>query len=127
MGMAGAYQSRKGKRGIVIEAVCDEDLWVWHLFVGAPGSMNDINVMIQSPLYLDITVRLWPQRNHPYTINGNTRRLPCYLVDGIYLRFPAVFDAWAQAQNSAECESLRDTLTADIYRDRGELLATYIR
>ena len=36
-GMAGAYQSRKGKRGIVVEAVCDEDLWVWHLFVGAPS------------------------------------------------------------------------------------------
>jgi len=36
-GMAGSYQSRKGKRGIVVEAVSDEDLWVWHLFVGAPA------------------------------------------------------------------------------------------
>eukprot|EP00168_Porphyra_purpurea_P004392 TRINITY_DN15202_c0_g1_i1.p2 TRINITY_DN15202_c0_g1~~TRINITY_DN15202_c0_g1_i1.p2 ORF type:complete len:131 (-),score=20.31 TRINITY_DN15202_c0_g1_i1:106-498(-) len=38
----------------------------------------------------------------------------------------AVFDAWAQTQNSAECDSLRDNLTADIYRDRGVLLAPYI-
>eukprot|EP00168_Porphyra_purpurea_P012840 TRINITY_DN3440_c0_g1_i3.p1 TRINITY_DN3440_c0_g1~~TRINITY_DN3440_c0_g1_i3.p1 ORF type:complete len:172 (-),score=13.82 TRINITY_DN3440_c0_g1_i3:107-622(-) len=38
----------------------------------------------------------------------------------------AVFDAWAQTENSAECESHRDDLTVDIYRDRGELLAPYI-
>jgi len=54
-GMSGAYQSRKGRRGIVVEAVCDEDLWVWHLFLGAPGSLNDVNVMHQSPLYLEVT------------------------------------------------------------------------
>jgi len=44
-GMASAYQSRKGSRGVVVEAVCDEDSWIWHLFVGAPGSLNDINGM----------------------------------------------------------------------------------
>ena len=27
-GMAGAYRSRKGTRGIDVEAVCDDDLWV---------------------------------------------------------------------------------------------------
>jgi len=34
-GMSGAYQSRKGSRGVVVEAVRDEDLCLWHLFVGA--------------------------------------------------------------------------------------------
>jgi len=86
-GMAGAYQSRKCKRGIVVEAVCDEDLWVWHLFVGAPGSLNDINVMQQSPLYLDVTGGRWPPRGTPFTIKGRTRTLPYYLVDGIYPRY----------------------------------------
>jgi len=38
----------------------------------------------------------------------------------------AVFDAWAETQNALESERLRDDLTADIYRDRGELLAPYI-
>ena len=85
--MAGAYQGRMGKRGIVIEAVCDEDLWIWHLFVGAPGSLNDINVMHQSPLYQDVTGGRWPLRNKSYNINSRTRTLPYYLVDGIYPRF----------------------------------------
>jgi len=38
----------------------------------------------------------------------------------------AIFDAWAEAQNVQENERLRADLTADIYRDRGELLAPYI-
>jgi len=85
--MAGAYQSRKGKRRIVVEAVCDEDLWVWHPFVGAPGSLNDINVMQQSPLYLDVTGGRLPPRGTPFTINGRAHTLPFYLVDGIYPRY----------------------------------------
>jgi len=85
--MSGEYQSRKGKRGIVVEAVCDEDLWVWHLFVGAPGSLNDMHFMQQSPLYLDVTGGRWPPRGRPFTINCRTRTLPYYLVDGIYPRY----------------------------------------
>jgi len=38
----------------------------------------------------------------------------------------ANFDAWAETQNPAVCESLRDDLTAVIFRDRGDLLAPYI-
>jgi len=83
-GMAWAYSILKGKRGIVVEAVCDEDLWVWHLFVGAPGSLNDINFMQQSQLYLDVTGGRWPPRGTPFTISGRTRTLPYYVVDGIY-------------------------------------------
>jgi len=86
-GMAGAYHSRKGKRGIVVEAVCNEDLWVWTLFVAAPGSLNDINVMQQSPLYLDVTGGRWPPRGTPFTMNERTHTLPYYLVDGIYPRY----------------------------------------
>jgi len=86
-GMAGAYQSRKGSGGVVVEAVCDEYLWMWHLFVGAPGSLNGINDMNQSPLYLDVTAGRWPPQDVPFSINGKTRTLPYYLVDGIYPRY----------------------------------------
>jgi len=74
--MTGSYETRKGSRGIVVEAVCDEDLWRWNLFVGTPGSLNDMNVMHQSPLYLGVTEGRWPPRNHSYTLNATTRTLP---------------------------------------------------
>jgi len=47
---AGTYQGRDGRRSIVIEAICDEDTWIYHIFAGSPGSLNDINVLYQSPM-----------------------------------------------------------------------------
>jgi len=85
--MVGAYQSRKGKRGIDVEAVCADDLWVWRQLVGAPGSLHDINVTQQSPLYLDVTGGRWPPRGTPFTIDGSTSALLYYLADEIYPRY----------------------------------------
>lgn len=82
-GRAGIYQNLKYKRSVVIETVCDEDLYIWYLFVGFPGSMNDLNVMLQSPLYHDVTVGNGPPRGKPFTINNTTRTLLYYLVDGM--------------------------------------------
>jgi len=114
-GMAGAYQSRKGKRGIVVEAVCDEELSVWHLFSGTPGSVNDINVMHQCPLYLDITGGWWPPRNEPCTIHGHTRTLPYYLVDGIYPR--CAFLISPHPDPSTEEQTTFNRLQEDIRKD----------
>jgi len=85
--MAAAYQSCKGKTCSVVEAVCDKDLWMWHLFVGAPGSLSDMNVMQNSQLYLDVTGGHLPPRGMPVTIIERKRTLPCYLFDGIYPRY----------------------------------------
>jgi hypothetical protein len=46
----GQYQDRDGNRSIILEAVATSDLWVWHAFVGVPGSCNDINVFDRSTL-----------------------------------------------------------------------------
>jgi len=126
-GMAGAYQIRKGKRGIVIEAVCDEDLWIWHLFVGAPSSLNGINVMHQSPLYLDVTGGRWPQRNKSYTINGRTRTLPYYLVDGIYPRFPFLISPHPKptTEEQTTFNRLQEAIRKDVERLLGVLMKRF--
>jgi len=69
------YQNRHGKRSVVAKTVCDEDIWIWHLFVGCPGSQNDLNFMHASPLYLSVTEGEWPPRTFSYTANGTTRTL----------------------------------------------------
>jgi len=56
------YHNRHGKRSAVMETVCDVVLWIWHLFVGCPGSQNDLNVMHASPLYLSVKGGEWPPR-----------------------------------------------------------------
>jgi len=113
-----AYQSRKGKKGIVVEAVCDEDLWVWHLFVGAPGSLSDIKVMQQSPLYLDVTGGRWPPRGTPFNINGRTRTLPYYPVDGIYPRYAFLMSPHPKTSTKEQttCNRLQEAIRKDMER-----------
>jgi len=88
---------------------------VWHLFVGAPGSLNDINVMQQSPLYLDVTGGRWPPRGTPFTINGRTRTLSYYLVDGIYPRY--AFLRSAHPKPSTEEQTTFNRLQEAIRKD----------
>jgi len=85
--LAGQYHDRKGKRSVVIESVCDEDTYIWHFFIGAPGSYNDTNVLASSPLMLDVNAGVWPPRNISYTLNGRTRRLLFYTADRGYPRY----------------------------------------
>jgi len=33
---------------IILEAVASQELWIWHVFFGMPGSLNDINVLDRS-------------------------------------------------------------------------------
>jgi len=125
--MAGAYQSRNGKRGIVVEAVCDEDLWVWHLFVGAPGSLNDISVMQQSQLFLDVTGGRWAPRGTPFTINGRTRMLPYYLVDGIYPRYAFLMSPHPKPSTEEQTtfNRLQEAIQKDVERLFGVLMKRF--
>ncbi|KAG2305248.1 hypothetical protein Bca52824_033899 [Brassica carinata] len=41
----GMYSRGTDKPTIVLEAVASYDLWIWHAFFGAPGTMNDLNIL----------------------------------------------------------------------------------
>ena len=49
--MAGQYKGKEKSLTIVLEAVADQSLWIWHVFFGTAGALNDINVLDQSPLF----------------------------------------------------------------------------
>ncbi|XP_047320973.1 putative nuclease HARBI1 [Impatiens glandulifera] len=52
---AGQYTGRSGKPTIILEAVADYDLWIWHAYFGLSGTNNDINVLESSHLFSDLT------------------------------------------------------------------------
>lgn len=87
-GQAGQYQDYKGRRSVTMEVVCDEDLYIWHFFIGCAGSNNDLNVLRQSPLFHEITTGAWPPDRFEYVLNGCRSRLLYYLADGIYPQYP---------------------------------------
>jgi hypothetical protein len=39
------YKVHKGGCSVVLEAMDDKDLWIWHAFLGMARSHNDINVL----------------------------------------------------------------------------------
>ena len=126
-GMAGAYHSRKGQRSVVVEAVCDVGLWMWHLFVGAPGSINNINAMQQSPLYLDVTGGRWPPRGTPFTIKGRTRTLPYYLVDVPYPRYAFLLSPHPKpsTEEQPKLSRLQEAIRKDTERLFGVLMKRF--
>ena len=89
----GSYMGKSRKPTIVLEAVCDYNLWFWHVSYGYCGSMNDINILNLSPLLermLDGTFdRLEDEADDvvPYTIGGEEFNKAYFLTDGIYPRY----------------------------------------
>ena len=57
------YSRGTGKPRIVLEAVASQDLWIWHAFFGAPGTMSDLNILDRSPVFDDIINRIAPEVN----------------------------------------------------------------
>lgn len=51
---AGQYEMKYGKPIVVLEAICDNKLWIWYMFFGIPSSPNDINIMDYSPTMQNI-------------------------------------------------------------------------
>lgn len=89
----GSYSGKSKRPTIVLEAVCDYNLWFWHASFGYCGAMNDINILNLSPLLeqmLDGTFdRLEDEADEvtPFQI-GNEQFNKCFfLTDGIYPRY----------------------------------------
>jgi len=72
---------------IILEAVASHDLHIWHAFFGVAGSNNDLNVLNQSPLFLDALKGEAPQVQ--FSVNANEYRTGYYLADGIYPEWAA--------------------------------------
>jgi len=115
---AGTYQRRDGRRSIVIEAICDEDTWIYQNFAGSPGSLNYVNGVYQSPMYMDDVTGKWPMSDCSLTVNGNTLTFLYYLVDGVYPRF-AFFVAPYRNPQTPEQQTfnrLQEALRKDVER-----------
>ena len=78
----GQFHCQKKGSTIILEAVADQETWIWHAFFGMPGSLNDINVVNRSPLMHKIADGELPPVQ--FVANGRTYNYGYYLADGIY-------------------------------------------
>nr|GFC37230.1 hypothetical protein [Tanacetum cinerariifolium] len=67
---------------LMLEAVADQKLWIWHAYFGVSGANNDHNVLYGSPLFDDVLSETAPEA--PFVVNGRKYKKCYYLADGIY-------------------------------------------
>lgn len=82
----GQYVGAKKKPTLIMEAVADYNMWLWHINFGHAGSNNDINVCDKSSLRCSLFSGEWTnsKMDFDYYINGSTFKKLFFLVDGIY-------------------------------------------
>jgi hypothetical protein len=79
------FGDREGKKSIILEAILNGGLHIWHAFFGLPGSKNDLNVLDCFPLVHNMLTNAACDMH--YVVNG-CEYDRCYLfIGGIYLEW----------------------------------------
>ncbi|XP_033146928.1 uncharacterized protein LOC103869787 [Brassica rapa] len=121
----GMYSRGTGKPTIVLEAVASSDLWIWHAFFGAPGTMNDLNILDRSPVFDEIINRNAPEVN--FYVNGREYHLAYYLADGIYPKWATFIQSIRLPQGPKNClfAKNQEAVRKDVERAFGVLQARF--
>jgi hypothetical protein len=88
MARKGMYQGKGGKASVVLEAIADMDLRIWHADFGTPGSVNNITITWRSPMVTAFANGSFPPAGFHYDLGGRTCIRPYFLADGIYPEWP---------------------------------------
>ena len=85
MAWQGNFGDRDGIKSIILEAVADQSLHIWHIYFGLHGSNNDLNVLDRSPLIRDLLSGA--ACDMTFKVNGQVDNRYYLLADGIYLQW----------------------------------------
>jgi hypothetical protein len=121
----GQYLDRDGNKSVVMEAVAGHDLWIWHAYIGIPGSNNDINIVNRSPLTSKLLKGVAPHVQ--YKVNGNDYSMAYLLVDGIYPNWPVFLKTISQPQGEMQQHyaKVQESIRKDVERAFGVLQARF--
>jgi hypothetical protein len=98
----GQFKGHKKSSTIILEAVADQETWIWHAFFGMPGSCNDINVLQRSPLFAKLAMGETPPVE--FVANGRTYNKGYYLADGIYPKWATFVKPLAKPEGKKELD-----------------------
>lgn len=77
-------QGKEKGNTIRMEVVCDADLWIWSLYAGLPGMLNDLNILQSSPLFAHMQAGQYSPNDVSILIGTYTLRWFYFFTDSIY-------------------------------------------
>ncbi|GJT45423.1 ALP1-like protein [Tanacetum coccineum] len=106
---------------LMLEAVADQRLWIWHAYFGVPGANNDLNVLYGSPLFDDEIADIASEC--PFIVNGHTYRKCYYLVDDIYPEWSTFVKTFSVTRDAKtfKFKTVQEAARKDIERAFGVL------
>ena len=121
----GMYSRGTDKPTIVLEALAGQDLWIWHAFFGAPGTLNDLNILDRSPVFDEIINGNAPEVH--FHVNGREYNLAYYLADGIYPKWATFIQSIRLPQGPKHClfAKRQEFVRKDVERAFGVLQARF--
>jgi hypothetical protein len=121
----GQYSGHVDGPTMILEVVASEDLWIWHLFFGLPGSLNDINILQRSPLFQRLTSGTAPPVE--YMVNSHNYSIGYYLVDGIYSCWATFVKSYSNPQGNKKVHftKAQGVVRKDVEREFGVLQARF--
>jgi Plant transposon protein len=124
-GWKGMFQGKAGVATIVLEAIADNSCRFWHFNFGAPGALNDVNVLDRSPLFDNAVRGEAPAVN--FTVNGHDYKHAYWLGDGIYPRYACFIKTFPRPATRMQkmFASAQEAKRKDIERAFGMLQARF--
>jgi hypothetical protein len=121
----GDFGDRDGKKSIILEAIADGGLHIWHAFFGLPGSNNDVNVLDRSPLVYNMLTSA--ARNMHYVVNGCEYDRYYLLTDGSYPKWSCFIQSihMPQDEKRAHFAERQEAVRKDVERCFGVLQARF--
>jgi hypothetical protein len=76
------YEDKDGNMSVILEAIADQGLWIWHAYFGIPDVNNDVNMLDRSPLVAEFLGG--QSQGMTFTVNRNIYPRYYLLTYGIY-------------------------------------------
>jgi hypothetical protein len=123
----GQYKGKEKSKTMILEAICDPNLYIWYHFFGEPGSLNDLNILGKSSIVGAILTQSFDTSVEAYTINGNSRDWLYFLVDGIYPKWSILCKSVRNPTNAkmADFSARQESVRKDIERCFGVLIQKF--
>jgi hypothetical protein len=124
----GQYEGKEEGPTMVLEAMCDHNLYFWHHEFGSAGTLNDISIWDMSGLHKAFVDGTWTDTiDFPFTIDGQVFDKLWVTVDGIYPQIGRFVKTLSQPVGQAEQDyaSWQEKTRKDVERGFGVLQAKF--